>query len=71
VLLSAPAEVILERLATRATNDFGKSDDERRRILRDLETFEPLLRQGATAEIDARAQLDEVVDALEQIAAGV
>ena len=69
VLLSAPADVILERVATRRTNDFGKSDDERHRILGDLEAFEPLLRQGATAEIDTRAPLDEVVDTLEQLAA--
>jgi dephospho-CoA kinase len=69
VLLSAPAEVVLDRVAARGTNDFGKSDDERRRILRDLATVEPLLREGATAEIDTRAPLDQVVDALEQIAA--
>jgi dephospho-CoA kinase len=68
VLLSAPADVILERVATRETNDFGKSEDERSRILDDLATFEPLLRAGATAEIDTRAPLDEVVDALERIA---
>ena len=68
VLLSVPEEVILERVATRDANDFGKSDAERRRILHDLATFEPLLRQGATAEIDTRAPLEHVADALEQIA---
>ena len=68
VLLSAPAEVILERVALRETNDFGKSDEERERILGDLEAVEPLLRRGATAEIDTRAPLGEVVDALERIA---
>jgi dephospho-CoA kinase len=68
VLLSAPADVLLERVATRETNDFGKSDGERDRILCDLATFEPLLRAGATAEIDTRAPLDKVVDALERIA---
>jgi dephospho-CoA kinase len=68
VLLSAPAEVILERVATRETNDFGKSDCERDRIQYDLATFEPLLRAGATAEIDTRAPLVDVVDALERIA---
>jgi dephospho-CoA kinase len=69
VLLSAPAEVILDRVATRKTNDFGKSEAERRRILYDLASVEPLLREGATAEIDTRAPLDEVADTLEQIAA--
>jgi dephospho-CoA kinase len=69
VLLSAPRDVILERLTTRETNEFGKSDQERDRILHDLATVEPLLRAAATAEIDTRAPLAEVVDALERIAA--
>jgi dephospho-CoA kinase len=68
VLLSAPADVILERVAGRSTNDFGKTDSEREQILSDLAAVEPLLRRGATAEIDARAPLAEVVDALERIA---
>lgn len=68
VLLSAPAEVILGRVATRDTNDFGKTAAERERILKDLTVVEPLLRAGATAEIDTRAPLDEVVDRLERIA---
>jgi dephospho-CoA kinase len=68
VLLSARAEVILERIARRESNDFGKTDAERELILSDLATFEPLLRGGATAEIDTRAPLAEVVDALERIA---
>lgn len=68
VLLSAPEDVILERIAWRDTNDFGKRDAERRRILDDLATVEPLLRASATAEIDTRAPLDEVVRELERIA---
>jgi dephospho-CoA kinase len=67
-LLSAPADVILERVAGRSTNDFGKTDSEREQILGDLAAVEPLLRRGAAAEIDARAPLAEVVDALERIA---
>jgi dephospho-CoA kinase len=68
VLLSAPAGVILERIASRRTNDYGKTAAERALILEDLATVEPLLRAGATAEIDTRAPLDEVVAALESIA---
>ena len=68
VLLSAPPDVILGRVAVRETNEFGKTDAERRRILDDLETVEPHLRRGATDEIDTRAPLGEVVDALERIA---
>jgi dephospho-CoA kinase len=68
VLLTAPANVILERVARRESNAFGKRDVERDRILDDLARVEPLLRAGATVEIDTRAPLDEVVDALESIA---
>ena len=67
VLLRAPKEVILERVATRNSNEFGKSDDERDQIIRDLEETEPLLRAGATNEIDTRAPLNEVADELERI----
>ena len=68
VLLSAPVDVILERVTGRASNDYGKSESEREQIVSDLEEFEPLLRAGATAEIDTRAPLTEVADELEQIA---
>jgi dephospho-CoA kinase len=70
VLLSAPADVILERVATRKTNTFGRSEAEREAIVRDLAAIEPLLRAGATTELDTRAPLAEVADALERIAAG-
>jgi dephospho-CoA kinase len=69
VLLSAPEAVILKRIAARTTNDFGKSADERVRILSDLREIEPLLRAGATAEIDTRSPVSEVADQLERIAA--
>jgi adenylate kinase family enzyme len=67
VPLSAPEDVMLERLATRATNDFGKGDMERRAILRDLRAVEPLLRAGAGVEIDTRAPVAEVADRLEAL----
>jgi hypothetical protein len=63
--------VILERVAGRGSNTFGKKLAEQERILEDLANVEPLLRAGATAEIDTRAPLDEVADALEGIAAAV
>jgi shikimate kinase len=68
VLLSVPLDVLLERLATRDTNPFGKSPAERERILRDLTEVEPLLRRTATAEIDTDRPLTEVVDAIEELA---
>ena len=68
VLLSAPLDLVLERVTSRQTNDYGKTDAERERIVRDVATVEPLLRAGATAEIDTRRPLDEVVRELESIA---
>jgi hypothetical protein len=64
VLLSAPADVILSRIATRTTNDFGKAQGERALILADLESTEPRLRATCTHEIDATRPVDDVVEAL-------
>jgi dephospho-CoA kinase len=64
VLLSAPVEVMLERLDSRATNDFGKTPAEHERILADLAEVEPLLRATCTHELDAARPLDEVVEEL-------
>ena len=61
VLLSAPADVIAERLATRTTNDYGKQPDEVARVLDQQHTVEPLLRRAAGHEIDTSASLDQVV----------
>ena len=47
VLLSAPAEVILDRIARRTTNDFGKTSAEREMILDDLAKVEPLSERAA------------------------
>ena len=68
VLLSAPADVILDRVARRTTNSYGKSPIERAMILDDLATVEPLLRETATHELDASRPLDEVVADLVGIA---
>jgi dephospho-CoA kinase len=61
VLLSAPAEVLLRRIATRSSNDYGKGDEERDLIMRDLAEVEPQLRATCTHEIDATQPLDVVV----------
>lgn len=67
VLLSAPVEVMLERIAARTTNPFGQAPSERAKILDELATVEPQLRRTATAEIVTSVPLTEVVDRLEQI----
>jgi hypothetical protein len=68
VLLSAPADVILDRVARRTTNDYGKAPRERAMILADLAAVEPLLRTGCTHELDAGRPLAEVVADLVAIA---
>jgi adenylate kinase family enzyme len=67
VLLSAPAEVLLERIATRTTNDYGKSPVEQELILTHLREVEPLLRATCTHEIDATLPLADVVERLVEI----
>jgi len=62
VLLSAPVETLLERVATRTGNPYGKSPEELSRILDDLENVEPLLRRAADHEIRTTAPLDDVVE---------
>ena len=61
VLLSAPAHVILDRIASRKTNDWGKTPAEKELILHQLQTVEPLLRAGCTHELDASRPLAVVV----------
>lgn len=70
ILLSAPTPVILERLATRTGNDFGKSEEERARVLWDIETIEPVLRRIADHEIVTTAPVDEVVEAILWLSGG-
>jgi shikimate kinase len=69
VLLSAPVEVILARVADR-TNPFGSTDEDRRKIASDLAAVEPLLRASADLEIVTTGTVPEVVAALEQVASG-
>ena len=71
VLLSAPADVILDRVARRTTNNYGKTPVERAMILDDLARAEPLLREGCTHELDASRPLVEVVADLIAIASPV
>ena len=71
VLLSAPPEVLVERLRTRATNLYGQGPGEAARVLALVETVEPLLRRVADLEIDTSAcQLDEVVATLLRLVRG-
>ena len=68
VLLSAPADVILDRVTRRTRNNYGKTPLERAMILDDLAKVEPLLREGCTHELDASRPLADTVADLIAIA---
>ncbi|HET6734649.1 AAA family ATPase [Mycobacterium sp.] len=64
VLLSAPADVLVERLTTRSTNVYGKDPAEVAETLEYLETVEPLLRESATLEVVTTVPVAAVADAV-------
>jgi len=68
VLLSAPADVILERIARRTTNNYGQTPLERAMILDDLAKVELVLRESCTHELDASRPLADIVADLIAIA---
>lgn len=67
VLLSAPLKVLMQRLTDRVNNPYGKSSAERAEIERYVETIEPLLRRGATVELDGQRPIAELADAVERL----
>lgn len=61
VLLSAPAGVMVERLTSRSNNPYGQRPEEVERALLLKDEIEPLLRRGASCEIDTSVSFDLVV----------
>ena len=62
ILLSAPVETIMERLAARSTGSYGNAAQERRKVGELIATIEPLLRTSAHHEIDTRGPVSKTVD---------
>jgi dephospho-CoA kinase len=62
LLLSAPTEVMLERVAARTTNPYGKTEEEAAKIVADKEAFEPMLRRVASFEVRTDRPLGAVVE---------
>jgi broad-specificity NMP kinase len=67
VLLTAPSDVIAARLQAR-TNGYGKQPGEAARVLELVREVEPILRRVADTEIDTSGFLDDVVDAVLELA---
>ena len=62
VLLSAPVEVLLHRVTTRTNNPYGKTLAQQADIRRYVRDVEPLLRRGATLELDAQRPVRDLAD---------
>jgi dephospho-CoA kinase len=69
VLLSAPLATLLDRLRTRSSNPYGRTADQRAEVVRYVAEVEPLLRRGATVELDGRRPVTELADAVEELMA--
>lgn len=69
VLLSAPVEVLIERVSVRTNNPYGKAETEQSVIRQQVLDVEPLLRQGATLELDGRRPFSELAEAVEHLIA--
>jgi predicted kinase len=64
ILLTAPRDVLAERLATRATNAYGRTPAEREQVLADLDAVEPLLRRSADLVLTSTAPPGALADAV-------
>ena len=64
VLLSAPVNTLMHRLAQRMAKGYGHTAEERSKVAKLVETIEPLLRQCAHLEIDTTRPVDETVTAI-------
>lgn len=64
ILLSAPPEILVERLQSRTNNNYGKQQNELEEVLEYLETVEPRLRKIANHEINASMPLEQVVSVI-------
>ncbi|BCJ64905.1 AAA family ATPase [Polymorphospora rubra] len=69
VLLSAPLEVLLHRVAVRVNNPYGKTAAHRAEIERYVGEVEPLLRRTASVQLDGRRPVGELADIVERLLA--
>jgi adenylate kinase family enzyme len=70
VLLSVPLETMLERVAGRGNNPYGKKPEHRAEIARYVAEVEPLLRLGATLVLDGRHAPADLADRIEELLRG-
>ena len=54
-------------MSRRTNNPYGKSPQQRADIERYVETVEPLLRRGASLELDGQRPASEIADVIEDL----
>jgi len=67
VLLSAPVDILIERVSSRTTNPYGRTAAEQAEIAYYVQTVEPLLRKTATIELDGQTSISELADAVAEL----
>lgn len=67
ILLSAPADILLERVAARTNNPYGQAEAEQSLIRHHVADVEPLLRKGASHELDSRRPISELADEVQRL----
>lgn len=70
ILLSAPLDVLLERVGSRTNNPYGSTSADRAEIAHYTATVEPLLRNGANLELDGRRPVESLADEVEALLLG-
>jgi shikimate kinase len=70
VLLSAPVDVLIERVSRRTNNPYGTTREQREEIRRNIDDVEPVLRRGASLELDGRLPVNVLADRLARLLDG-
>ncbi len=69
ILLSAPVEILIERVSLRTNNPYGERESEQSVIRQHVVDVEPLLRESAALELDGRRPVSELADEVELLLA--
>ncbi|TDO49690.1 shikimate kinase [Kribbella sp. VKM Ac-2571] len=68
VLLTAPLGVLIERVTRRTNNPYGRTPEQQAEIAYYAQSVEPLLRAGATLELDARQPVVDLAAVIDDLA---
>jgi len=70
VLLSAPLDVLFERVSSRTNNPYCATSEQRAEIAGYVQIVEPLLQRGATLQLDGQRSISELADVIERLVTG-